>query len=165
MSRELTICLHRGESVIGKLIRWQTRGGYSHASMILPDGYFIEAREFIGVRALFGGLVAQPGEKVDTFRIRISTEQEAKIAEFLRKQLGKPYDYSAVARFVSRRKAGRSSSEKWFCSELVFAACLYADVILLRDTQPWEVSPSMLARSPLLEPIAQNITTASRLAA
>lgn len=156
----LTICLHRGTSFIGRAIRWQTRGAYSHASMILPDGLFVEAREFIGVRALHRLTIAN-GEKVDTFRVHVTDTQRDDIAAFVKEQLGKPYDYTMVLRFLSRRQAARDESGKWFCSELVFAALQQAGVVLLRDTQPWEVSPAMLARSPLLEPIAQNITADS----
>ena len=147
----LTLCLHRGTSLIGKLIRWQTRSDYSHASMILPDGLFVEAREGIGVRAL-NRFAAVPGETVDFFTLPITAGQAAEIAEFAREQLGKKYDWTMVLRFVSRRQESRPSRGQWFCSELVFAACQQAGVNLLRATEPWEVSPGMLARSPLLVP-------------
>lgn len=152
MTLPLTICLHRGSSLIGKLIRWQTRSEYSHASMVLPDGLFVEAREGIGVRAL-PRLTKAAGETVDMFSISITETQASEIAAFAKEQLGKPYDYAMVARFVSRRHESRSSRGKWFCSELVFAACKQAGVNLLRATDPWEVSPGMLARSPLLVPV------------
>lgn len=121
--------------------------------MILPDGLFVEAREFIGVRAL-DRLTLAPGETADCFTIEATPEQVEKIDAFVRGQLGKPYDYTMVARFVSRRQASRTESGKWFCSELVFAALLHAGIELLRGTEPWEVSPGLLARSPLLRPIS-----------
>lgn len=152
MSTRVIIGLHRGTSVIGKLIRWQTRGDYSHASLILPDGLFVEAREFIGVRAL-AKMEAAKGEAVDLFTVEATPAQIEAIAAFAREQLGKAYDYTMVARFVSRRQASRSSSGKWFCSELVYAALKQAGIELFRATEPWEVSPGMLARSPLLRPL------------
>lgn len=150
--KTIIIGLHRGTGVIGKLIRWQTRGEYSHASFILPDGLFVEAREFIGVRALPRLQVAR-GETVDLFTVHATEAQVVAVAAFAREQLGKPYDYTMVARFVSRRQAARTSSGKWFCSELVFAALQQAGINLLRDTEAWEVSPGLLARSPLLSRI------------
>lgn len=74
------------------------------------------------------------------------------LEDFLKLQAGKKYDYTMVARFLTRRQESRASSEKWFCSELVFAAVQVAGVDLLRDTEPWEVSPGLLARSPFLFP-------------
>lgn len=152
----ITICLHRGTGAISRLIRWQTRSEYSHASMILGSGLFIEAREFIGVRAL-QSLTAPAGEEVDLFHVEMSATQMEEAADFALAQLGKPYDYTMVARFVSRRDASRASSGKWFCSELVYASLQVAGVSLLRDTQPWEVSPGLLARSPLLRPYRLNV--------
>jgi len=51
---EVKIALYRGNSFIGKAIRWQTRGIYSHASIVLPEGDVIEAKEFCGVRRIRG---------------------------------------------------------------------------------------------------------------
>lgn len=152
MSARIIIGLHRGNSVIGKLIRWQTRGDYSHASFLLPTGLFVEAREFIGVRAL-RHMPEVKGEAVDLFTVEATEEQITAISDFALEQLGKPYDYTMVARFVSRRPESRASSGKWFCSELVFAALAQAGIHLLRNTEAWEVSPGLLARSPLLRPL------------
>jgi hypothetical protein len=41
---------------------------------------------------------------------------------FLTAQLGKPHDYTMVARFITRRQESRRTSGKWFCSELTFDA-------------------------------------------
>lgn len=43
------VCLHRGTSVVSRLIRWQNRSDYSHASLMLPMGQHIESREGKGV--------------------------------------------------------------------------------------------------------------------
>lgn len=153
----LTIALHRGRGLLSRLIQWQTRSEYSHASLQLPDGLCVEAREGVGVRAL-PELAIAPGESVDLFRVEgVTATQHAEIAAFARAQLGKPYDYTMVARFVSRRQESRASRGKWFCSELVYAACQQAGVVLLRDTEPWEVSPGLLARSPRLLPVRMNV--------
>jgi uncharacterized protein YycO len=98
-------------------------------------------------------LTVAPGEAVDLFLVDGLTEtQEEDVAWFLFQQLGKPYDWTMVARFVTRRDESRASSGKWFCSELVYAAFKQAGVPLLRATEPWEVSPGLLAKSPLLRP-------------
>lgn len=150
----MIIALHRGRGFIGKAIQWQTRSVYSHASVLVSEATAIEAREFIGVRCVLANMLAQPGERVDFFTVAGLTEAQAAIAgEFLWAQVGKSYDYTMVARFISRRQADRKQAGKWFCSELVFAALAKAGVELLARVEPWEVSPGLLARSPLLIPL------------
>jgi uncharacterized protein YycO len=154
--------LHRGGSWIGKLIEWQTRSHYSHAALVFPSREFapsnpevlegcevVESREFHGVRVT-DGIVREPGTAVDLFRVAATDRQAFEVREFARRQIGKPYDYTMVARFISRRGESIHSKQNWFCSELVFAAFLHAGLALLRDTAPWEVSPGLLSKSPFL---------------
>lgn len=146
----MIICLHKGKGLISSLIRFQTRGRYTHASILIKERDVIEAREFKGV-------VESRIELIDSsfnlFKVTTTREQDEKIISFLKDQLGKEYDYTMVARFVTRRQEHRKSKEKWFCSELVFAAFLHAGINLLERTEPWEVSPNLLSRSPLLNKI------------
>lgn len=146
------VALHKGRGWIGKLIQWQTRSIYSHASVLLagPEGPVIESREFQGVRWLEH---LDPAEDVDLFAVRPfgCMFDPARVRQFLRCQLGKPYDYTMVARFISRRSSPGLSEDRWFCSELVFAAFLSAGIRLLARVEPWAVSPGLLAFSPLLE--------------
>ena len=146
----MQIGLHGGKSLISALIRWQTRSPYSHASITGEDGRVIEAREGRGVISS-ARLVPAKGETVELFRVDgLTAAQRQTIWDFAVDQIGKRYDYTMVARFLSRRQESRKSRGRWFCSELVFAAFAQGGVNLLERTQPWEVSPGMLARSPLL---------------
>ncbi len=149
----MLVALHRGEGVIARAIRWQTRSVYSHASIVLEGtGSVIEAREFQGVRWVRWDEVVASGESIDLFRVKgLTPEAEAVVLQFLWDQMGKPYDYTMVARFISRRQAAREESGKWFCSELVFAALAKAGVKLLERIEPWEVSPGVLRLSTRLE--------------
>lgn len=145
----MRIALYRGTSFVGKLIRWQSRGCYSHASVILPDDSVIESKEFIGVRHL-PHIISDPGEAVDQFTVATTPAQDLAIGVFLKAQLGKTYDYAAIARFITRKPQPTDDRDKWFCSELVFEAFRQAGIILLARTEAWEVSPSLLGKSPLL---------------
>jgi len=151
----MLVALHRGEGWIARAIRWQTRSVYSHASIVLEDsGSVIEAREFQGVRRISWKEVMASGERMDLFRVKgLTPEAEAVVLQFLWEQMGKPYDYTMVARFISRRQAAREESGKWFCSELVFAALAKAGVKLLERIEPWAVSPGVLRLSTRLEEI------------
>ena len=156
-SGKIRVALHSSPKLGARLIRWQTRSIYSHASLQFPGLGVIESRGRVGVQKV-PVLAPHEGETIDTFTVEISATQYEEILSFALAQVGKPYDYTMVARFVSRRQASRKSSAKWFCSELVYAAFQQAGIDLLRDTQPWQVSPGLLARSPLLIPDELNIT-------
>jgi len=145
------IALFKSRSLIGRLIRWQTRGEFSHAALVTESGAVYESREFIGVRKMPSLASATPKcDKAVLFTVDIDAETEARVARFCESHLGEPYDYLSVARFISRRKEAASSRSKWFCSELVFDALKYAGVELFRETSGWEVSPDLLKRSPLV---------------
>jgi uncharacterized protein YycO len=148
----MLIALHKGKGFIGRVIKWQTRSVYSHASLVFDElgGAVVESREFKGVRWL---AALEPSKDVDLFRVELKREQYLAIRNFAFGQLGKPYDYTMVLRFISRRQASRAQSGKWFCSELVFAAFKEAGINLLERVEPWAVSPGLLALSPLLTPV------------
>jgi uncharacterized protein YycO len=143
--------LHRSRGLVSNLIRWQTRSDYSHASVLETPATVIEAMQGDGVRRRAVRDIAEP---VDWFDVWVHPTARDGILAFLRAQLGKAYDYTMVARFVTRRQETRGTTGKWFCSELAFAAFLYGGgVTLLARTEPWEASPGLLARSPLLVPV------------
>jgi uncharacterized protein YycO len=149
------IFLCKGRTFVSKLIEWQTRSPYSHCAVYYA-GWVYEAREFKGVRTWHAPDRPEELEKLmqskfDIFDVPTTPAQDAIILEFLRGQIGKRYDYLSVLRFLTREKAARESSTSWFCSELVFAAFLQAGIALLARSQPWEVSPGLLARSPSLK--------------
>lgn len=152
MPKKVQIALHQGPGLIARLIRWQTRSDYSHASLVFDDGAVIEAREGYGVRCL-DSLQQRPGETIELYEIEMNEDQAQEIYDFALAQVGKGYDWTMVARFVTRRQESRSTTGKWFCSELVYAALQQGGITLLRRTEPWEVSPGLLGKSPLLKPV------------
>jgi len=66
-------------------------------------------------------------------------------------QEGKPYDWGALFGFLFRRD-WMENGDKWFCSELVARSCAFHDIRLVRDDS-WRVTPGMLWRSPLVQPL------------
>lgn len=151
----MKILLFKGKGVVSKLIQWQTRSEYSHAAVMVGETVY-EAREFKGVRKIELGthseLTPESFLNCHMFTVLTNDVQDKTIVDFLEKQVGKKYDYSSVARFVSRRQASRKASGKWFCSELVYAAFQQAGIDLLREgsIEPWAVSPHILSLSPSL---------------
>ena len=143
----MRILLFKGRGLISFLIRLQSRGVYSHAAVELDTGEIVEAWQGSGVRLL--KRLKHGRSDVDTFTVRnLTTEHAMGVTSFLTSQIGKPYDYIGVLRFVTRRRKG--GPRKWFCSELVFAAFKAVGISLLERTEAWEVSPQLLSRSTLL---------------
>lgn len=145
----MIICLHKGTGIIGDLIKLQTRGHYSHASILCDNRLLFEAREFKGV--VFSHIPYD--EQIDYFYIPLNDEQEIKIFEFIDRTLGAKYDYKMVARFLSRLPASDDTKDKYFCSELVFDSLKFAGILLFNNTEGWQVSPHMLSMSTKLRKI------------
>lgn len=132
------------------LIRWQSRGVYSHAAFLMRSGLIVESWQGAGVRIKD----LSDWQDIDAFTIPGMTPAQWDDAiAFALDQLGKGYDYLGVLRFVSRQR-GSADLDRWFCSELVFAALQSVGVSPFARIEPWAVAPSLLAISPLLEPVA-----------
>jgi uncharacterized protein YycO len=140
-----------GTSFVSKLIQWQTRSHWSHAALLFSDDTVIEAREFIGVRRLHYLTWLQENGKTpcEVFTVSATDEQEALIRAYADAQVGKPYAYISIARFITRRDYEHQPDDAWFCSELTFEAIKRGQIELLDRTEGWEVPPHWLARSPL----------------
>lgn len=139
------VLLFRGRGLLSALIRWQSRSPYSHAALLLPDGTIIESWPGAGVRIR----AIEDWQDVHVFHVpSMTAEQWDHAFSFAAREIGSGYDWWSVIRFVSRRNL--PVNDRWFCSELVFAALKDAGVRLLERVDAWTVSPAMLALSPLL---------------
>lgn len=147
------IALYRGVSPVSRVIRFMTWSDYSHASWVSPDGGYEVESWIYGVQLEPGlGSNHTPGTVVDLFRVRdLTIEQEYLVEGFLREQVDKKYDWAGLFNFITRKPQSPDEQDKWFCSELIFAAHASAGIRLLRDIPYWKVSPGLLALSPLLE--------------
>lgn len=137
------ILLFKGRGTVSSLIRWQTRGKYSHAAFLRPDGRIIESWMTEGVRIK----KLSDWSNIDAFDIKDITEEQGILAmNYAQKQVGMKYDWWGVVRFVSRDSLP-DAVHRWFCSELVYHSLSMAGVHLFRDTAAYEVSPDLLRRS------------------
>lgn len=92
----------------------------SHAEALMPDGTLLGAHAE-------GGVLARPHDydkgqftKEQYVNLNISDDLANKFYNFLKLQLGKPYDLTAIAAFIVGRNWREQDS--WFCSELQAAA-------------------------------------------
>jgi len=143
------VALFNGDGVVSWLIKKQTRSKYSHAALLLPGttNRVIESREFKGVR--LHTLDESDYQLIDWFAIPSMSDAEYDTAiSLFMGQLGMPYDYWSVARFITKKPARENG--KWFCSEIVFKTLADAGTRLLARIPSAEVSPAHLGISPLL---------------
>lgn len=143
----MKIALYKGTSTVSKSILFFSRGGYSHAAIVLNDGSVIEAKEFHGVQKRKSITDAIPPKYIiDIYELPTTPEQDEAVKNFLEKQLGKGYDYWSVIGFVVyASKEARKSYGRWFCSELVFATMEKIGIQLLERVGAWKVSPTILS--------------------
>lgn len=156
------IAIYKGISPISRAIKFLNWSDYSHVAWITPTGSCIEA--IITNGFLLKGSVIEsphfdtrhtPGTIVDFFRVPCMTPlQEDQVAGFMRHQLGKPYDFRGVIKFLTRGKSSNDSN--WFFSELVFSAIKAAHISLL-ELPAWKVYPGMISYSPLVEKVYTKI--------
>lgn len=115
-----------GNTAISKMIQFAQYGFWaSHVEAVMPDGTLLGAH-------IDGGVQARPHDydtTVFTHELFVdlpsTPDMDDKFHDFLRSQVGKPYDVTAIAAFVARRDWQEHDS--WFCSELIAAALVQCD--------------------------------------
>lgn len=158
------IAFYKGTSAMSRLIRSVNWGEYSHVAWLDPDhGDVVEAWTDGGVRQVESLSERHTAETVvDLFTVPLMTRQERDmIRQFLHGQIGKKYDWSGILHFVTRRPEHPRDQQAWFCSELIFAAFLFARLELLARIPAYKVFPSLMVYSPILVHIG-TVTTGTR---
>jgi len=145
----------KGISLTSRLIRWWQWGfPYTHIAYCLDlsdpnDPYVMEAW-WNGVRKGWFSEVHTPGTEFAVFSVEVSKSQKTQVERFLHSQIGRKYDWLGILGFPLRNWK-LESKNRWFCSELIFAAFKQAGVELLKNTHPSEVSPRLFLKSPLIQ--------------
>ncbi len=143
--------MFRGGDPISWLVQVQTRSPYSHTALLRSCGCcVIEAFPCTGVRVR--KLTAKDWARIDAFDVpSLSPHGWVEAECFALSQLGKPYDWRGVFRFVDKLPAPKNN--KWFCSALVHKAIAFGGVRLLERIPSAAVSPALIAYSPLAVPM------------
>lgn len=133
-----------------KLIEWFNRSEYSHVSIRDDDGSEYEAwpPKFQHVKKW--GSNHTKGTVVDIFETKIPLTEEEKMAlrVWLESQIGKPYDWRGVFRFLSR--TNRGDEGELFCSEATHLGFSIINIFLQERIISYKVYPGMITISPLL---------------
>lgn len=136
-----------------RLIRWYSRSPYTHAEFCWPLDNPTPPK-YLGAQTK-GGVAIRPSDYLeqpfDTFAVEVTLTQATAVRAFLLAQVGKPYDFRAIAGMVFQGLDRGKSDRAWFCSELLFHAFAQAGKYLLHlpISQSDRVTPRDVALSPL----------------
>lgn len=145
----MKVVLYQENDLLGKLIKFFTRGTYVHCSIILPDNTVIDAKPFHGVvkHNCLNDTIKKDAI-ITLFDVQTTSDQDIIIIDFLNRQIGKKYDWWSVFGFILyTTEEGRKSYNKWFCSELIFATFNKVNISLLERAEAWKMSPTTLSYS------------------
>jgi hypothetical protein len=125
---------------ISAAIRFSTRSWASHAEFVDERGITLGARARGGVK--FRG----PSESHYSRIERYDAEGLAEAFDWAITQIGKPYDFGAVAGIAFDRNW--RDTDRWFCSELAAAAFEHAGrPLFARSADVWRITPRDLLLS------------------
>ena len=161
------ILASKGISFTSRLIRKYQRGfPYTHIAYVLSldkpnnpiviEAWHMPMKFYWKFPFVRGGKVYNyrfsinhtPGTKFTIFSVEVTEKQKKDIENFLFDQIGKEYDFKGILGFATYSDV--QDMDKWFCSELVFAAFKYAGIDLLKNIEPYKVSPRLFLLSPYL---------------
>lgn len=128
-------------------IAWFSQGHFSHVDAVSPNGTLLGARaDCVGGRA--AGVWMRSKDylpfirKID-FYIPTTKTQHRKWSAFMKSQIGKPYDHTAIWGFVLGRDWREDDS--WICSELQAAALEAAGIVPKLFVPANKITPNALA--------------------
>ncbi len=122
----------------------------SHAEAVLPDGSLLGAHYDGGVQARPKGYDASIMKREEIVSLPCPAATEAAFLDFLRAQLGKPYDIEAIAALVTGRDW--RAPDSWFCSELISAALEDCGYLLPLAADVSKITPRDLLLIPNASP-------------
>jgi uncharacterized protein YycO len=140
MSAALVIVYARSHTIGGLLIRHADRfGRWSHCGVVTPESTVIEARAFHGVVETEASEFYNRYPTVE-FKNVVCPDPLRGVL-WTRNQVGKGYDYPALAGLALRRGSW-ADEDRWHCSELVEAALVQAGKRRFLDA-PAVISPNL----------------------
>ena len=95
----------------------------SHVEAVMPDGTLLGAHVKDGVQSRSSTYDAKQFTRQLFVELPADDAMTETFHKFLKEQIGKPYDKTAIAAFVARRNWQEGDS--WFCSELQAAALVH----------------------------------------
>ena len=129
-------CVRGSATIYDRAIAWYSRSPYVHTEFAWPldDA---DPQQWLGAQPS-GGVAIRPRDYLgaarpfDMFEADLSDAQLRVLRTFLARQIGKPYDWRAIAGMAIPALDRGHTQAAWFCSELVYYALASAGHALLR---------------------------------
>jgi hypothetical protein len=160
MMKKMMVAQYKGISRVSRVIKWFTRGVYSHTGLVFPDGTLLEAWEGgdnPGVRILPDLHTGhKKGTEIDLYEWVITERQYKDLLLHAHEQVGKKYNMADVLRFSPFLRIFMGSGkchkdrESWFCSSLVIWLSQVVGNPILRG-KPELVAPSDVTKSTVIK--------------
>ena len=115
----ITVVFARSRHPLSYLIRAFTWARWSHVGVIMPDNTIIESIAGKGVIVSTLQDFKKRNKQFHICQLPVRDRQDA--LRLLRKEVGKPYDMTAIYSLVMR--SDWQEADSWFCSELIAHAC------------------------------------------
>ena len=159
------ICI-RGESIIGKVIRWTTESNVNHVGMYIGNGLMIESTLGSGVRILPITLyLADPATQVFIARVKVPIDSDALIAKALT-YFGSKYQLlgqigilfkalvkkAGLSKYVTFWGTNKLNTDRVWCSEYM-GYVFGSQNISFAPEDPSYLSPGDVYNSPIVEHI------------
>lgn len=125
---EIVLQYSTSSDLMSAMIRYRSGSKWSHVDVVLPDGYLVGARAFRETTTDNLYTYAKGVQKrhanyhqfSHALRVKIKNKScAADYYDWIEKQIGKPYDMSAIWGFTFNREW--RSDDAWFCDEMILA--------------------------------------------
>ena len=157
----ITLRFVSSSDIVSRIIRGGELGfPYQHVEAQMPDGTLLGAHASGGVQARAGDYDKSYLQDLYV-TVPCPPDAGAIFRDFLKSQLGKPYDMAAIAEmadgFVTGEAPSWPQSPAWICSALITAALLTAGIIkgapaTVRLATPRDVLVACAALVPIPDP-------------
>lgn len=146
---------HKAVGVFGKLIKlWPFAGShkYCHVELVFSNGDWFSAREFKNGVSFTKGEVPSDDTIFDYDLMplpMIGPEEERRLRVWCQEEVGCDYDTRGVIFSFLPIPIGWQHKEKWFCSEICFAALQslgLSSLKAIKGVTPASVSPGRMHR-------------------
>lgn len=104
---------------LDRLIRWWTKGQYSHCELVFSDGMFFSADAWSN-KVRYEKVYANP-DNWDFVDVVMTRREELAVRAWCDSQNGKKYDYVGIL-FAQILPLSIDMPSTWFCSEICVAA-------------------------------------------
>lgn len=138
----IKIAFYKGEGrIFDKLIRWWTKGKYSHCEIVFMDGLWYGADAWNN-EVRYAYFLPDPANW-DMIEISLAPKEELLVRAWCDSKVGKGYDYLGLI-LSQVIFLGIDCANRWFCSELCVEALQQAG--RLKDIKSHTIHPSLLAK-------------------